>query len=101
MQIMTADGYLSESQYGAQPGQPVSFNVAGTRVGIQIIQANSTGPRVVAPTNAGAQALARQHIVAHPLVYPYRQRTTSVATTNGPSSRVSDPQMFKIFQSDG
>ena len=78
MQIMAADGYLSESQYGAQPGQPVSFNVAGTRVGIQIIPPNSTGPRVVVPTNAGAQALARQRVVARPLAYPYRQRTTSV-----------------------
>ena len=66
MQIMAADGYLSESQCGAQPGQPVSFNVAGTRVGIQIIPANSTGPRVVVPTNAGAQALARQRVVARP-----------------------------------
>ena len=101
MQIMAADGYLSESPCGAQLGQPVSFNVAGTRVGIQIIPANSTGPRVVVPTNAGAQALGRQHVVARPLVYPYQQRGTSVATTNGPSSRVSDPQMFKIFQSDG
>ena len=98
---MAADGYLSESQCGAQPGQPVSFNVAGTRVGIQIIPANSTGPRVVVPTNAGAQALARQRVVARPLVYPYRQRAASVATTNGPSSQVSDLQMFKIFQSDG
>ena len=75
---------------GAQPGQPV-FNVAGTRVGIQVIPANSTGPRVVVPTNAGAQALARQRVVARPLVYPDRQGAASVATTDGPSSQVRDP----------
>ena len=53
------------------------------------------------PTNAGAQALARQRVVARPLVYPDRQRATRVATTNGLSSQVSDPQMFIDFQSDG
>ena len=37
-------------------------------------------------TNAGAQALARQHVMACPLVYPDRQGATSVATTNAPRS---------------
>jgi len=66
-----AAGYLSQSQcdsVGAKPGLPV-FNVAGTRVGIQVIPANSTGPRVVMPTNAGPRALSRQCVVARPLVY--------------------------------
>ena len=70
MQIMAADGYLSESQCAAQPGQPVSFNVAGTRFGIQVIPPISTGPQVVVRTNNGTQALARQRVVARPLVYP-------------------------------
>ena len=101
MQIMAADGYLSESQCAAQPGQPVSFNVAGTRFGIQVIPPINTGPRVVVPTNNGTQALARQRVVARPLVYPDRPRATSVATTNGPSFQVSDLQMLIDFQSDG
>ena len=44
-----AAGSLSQSQcdsMDAQPGLPM-FNVAGTWVGIQVIPANSTGPRVV------------------------------------------------------
>ena len=49
LKITMADGYLSESQCGVQPRQPVSFNVAGTRVGIQVIPANSTGPWMVVP----------------------------------------------------
>ena len=73
-----AAGYLSQcGSVGAHPGQPV-FNIAGTRVGIQVIPANSAGPRVVVPTNAGAQALVRQR----------------VATTNGPSSQVRDQMRY-------
>ena len=93
-----AAGSLHCGSVGPQPGQPV-FNVAGTRVGIQVIPANSTGPRVVVPTNAGAQALARQRVVARPLVYPDRQGAASVATTDGPSSQVRDyrPNIWQIF----
>jgi len=88
-----AAGSLSQSQcdsVGAQPGLPM-FNVAGTQVGIQVIPGNSTGPRVVVPTNAVPQALSRQRVVARPLVYPDRQ-----GATNRPSSQVRDPQMSNV-----
>ena len=50
-------------------------------------------------TNAGAQALARQRVMACLLVYPDRQGATSVATTNVPRSQVCDPQKVMVSRS--